>query len=60
MFDQSSMLDHVQNMFKNFARTCSVPAVQYNENHVRSFFETDLHEVSWHLTSHEAVRPTGF
>ena len=28
--------------------------------HVRGFFDTDLHEVSWHFATHEAVRPNGF
>ena len=28
--------------------------------HVRGFFDTDLHEVSWHFATHEAVRPSGF
>ena len=27
---------------------------------VRGFFDTDLHEVSWHFATHEAVRPSGF
>ena len=31
-----SMLDHVQNMFKNFARTCSVHVVQYIVFHHRT------------------------
>ena len=30
------------------------------ETHVRGFFDTDLHEVSWHFATHEAVRPPGF
>ena len=28
--------------------------------HVRGFFDTDLHEVSWHFATHEAVRSSGF
>ena len=27
------------------------------KTHVRGFFDTDLHEVSWHF---EVVRPSGF
>ena len=27
------------------------------KTHVRGFFDTDLHEVSWHFATHEAVRP---
>ena len=30
------------------------------KTHVPSFFDTDLHEVSWHFATHEAVRPNGF
>ena len=30
------------------------------KTHVHGFFDTDLHEVSWHFATHEAVRPTGF
>ena len=30
------------------------------KTHVRGFFETDLHEVSWHFAIHQAVRPSGF
>ena len=31
----------------------------YNKKkHVRGFFDTDLHEVSWHFATHEAVRPS--
>ena len=30
------------------------------KTHVRGFFDTDLHEVSWHFATHEAVRPNGF
>ena len=30
------------------------------KTHVRGFFDTDLHEVSWHFATHEAVRPSGF
>ena len=30
------------------------------KTHVRGFFDTDLHEVSWHFATHEAVRPIGF
>ena len=30
------------------------------KTHVRGFFDTDLHEVSWHFATHEAVRPRGF
>ena len=28
------------------------------KTHVRGFFDTDLHEVSWHFATHEAVRPS--
>ena len=30
------------------------------KTHVHGFFDTDLHEVSWHFATHEAVRPSGF
>ena len=30
------------------------------KTHVRGFFDIDLHEVSWHFATHEAVRPSGF
>ena len=30
------------------------------KTHVRGFFDTDLHEVSWYFATHEAVRPSGF
>ena len=30
------------------------------KTHMRGFFDTDLHEVSWHFATHEAVRPRGF
>ena len=30
------------------------------KTHVRGFFDTDPHEVSWHFATHEAVRPSGF
>ena len=30
------------------------PIVEYNETHVRGFFDTDLHEVSWHFATHSA------
>ena len=30
------------------------------KTHVRGFFDTDLHDVSWHFATHEAVRPSGF
>ena len=30
------------------------------KTHVLGFFDTDLHEVSWHFATHEAVRPSGF
>ena len=30
------------------------------QTHVRGNFDTDLHEVSWHFATHEAVRPSGF
>ena len=26
-----------------------------SQKHVRGFFDTDLHEVSWHFSTHEAV-----
>ena len=32
----------------------------YNKTHVRGFFDTDIHEVSWHFATNEAVRPSGF
>ena len=28
------------------------------KTHVRGFFDTDLHDVSWHFATHEAVRPS--
>ena len=27
----------------------------YNKTYVRGFFDTDLHEVSWHFATHEAM-----
>ena len=30
------------------------------KTHVRGFFDTDLHEVTWHFATHKAVRPSGF
>ena len=30
------------------------------KTYVRGFFDTDLHEVSWHFATHEAIRPSGF
>ena len=30
------------------------------ETHVRGFFDTDLHEVSWHFATQKAIRPSGF
>ena len=30
------------------------------KTHVRGFFDTDLHEVSWHFATHEAVRGSKF
>ena len=30
------------------------------KTHVRGFFDTDLHEVSWHFATHEAIRPSRF
>ena len=30
------------------------------KTHVRGFFDTDIHEVSWHFAAHEVVRPNGF
>ena len=27
---------------------------------VRGFFDTDLHEVSWHFATHKGVGPSGF
>ena len=30
------------------------------KTHVRGFFDTDLHGVSWHFATHKAVRPSGF
>ena len=30
------------------------------KTHVRGFFDTDIHEVSWHFATHEVVRPSGF
>ena len=29
------------------------------KTHVRGFFDTDLHEVSWHFATPEAVKPSG-
>ena len=36
------------------------PLGTITKSHVRGFFDTDLHEVSWHFATHEAVRPSGF
>ena len=30
------------------------------KTHVHGFFDTDLHEVSWHFVTHETIRPSGF
>ena len=30
------------------------------KTHGRGFFDTELHVVSWHFATHEAVRPSGF
>ena len=30
------------------------------KTHVRGSFDTDLHEVSWHFATHEAVKLSGF
>ena len=30
------------------------------KTHVHGFFDTDLHEVSWHFTTHATVRLGGF
>ena len=30
------------------------------KTHVRGFFDSDLHEISWHFATHEAIRPSGF
>ena len=30
------------------------------KTHVCGFFDTDLHEISWHFATHEVVRPSGF
>ena len=49
-FDISVILDAVMSMW----RDCII------KTHVRGFFDTDLHEVSWHFATHEAVRPSGF
>ena len=59
-------------IFKIRSKTCQTDA-QFCQNlyidglvqdimktHVRGFFDTDLHEVSWHFATHEAVRPSGF
>ena len=40
--------------------TCISLAHYIMKTHVRGFFDTDLHEVSWHFATHEAVRPSGF
>ena len=47
---------------KTSARVCFVsdPYDIIMKTHVRGFFDTDLHEVSWHFATHEAVRPSGF
>ena len=37
-----------------------VPCGLWIKIHVRGFFDTDLHKVSWHFATHEAVRPSGF
>ena len=41
-------------------RTIHRAAWSQLKTHVRRFFDTDLHEVSWHFATHEAVRPSGF
>ena len=38
----------------------TLPAPCIMKTHVRGFFDTDLHEVSWHFAAHEAIRPSGF
>ena len=30
------------------------------KTHMRGFFDTDRHQVSWHFATHEAVRQSGF
>ena len=46
----------------NKASPCKVAQNLKNimKTHVRGFFDTDLHEVSWHFATHEAIRPSGF
>ena len=39
---------------------CVFEGCNIMKTHVRGFFDTDLHEVSWHFATHEAVRPSGF
>ena len=34
------------------------PSSHIIKTHVHGFFDTDLHEVSWHFATHEAVRPS--
>ena len=37
-----------------------MPSSVMIKTHVRGFFYTDIHEVSWHFATHEAVRPSEF
>ena len=47
---------------KNWSSVIKMTSLWCNimKTHVRGFFDTDLHEVSWHFATHEAVRPSGF
>ena len=45
---------------RNTVQSLVASVASYNKTHVRGFFATDLHEVSWHFATHEAVRPRGF
>ena len=41
--------------------TCPWRAIdQYTKTHVRGFFDTDFHDVSWHFATHKAVKLSGF
>ena len=43
-----------------YCKIMATPVCYIMKTHVRGFFDTDLHEVSWHFATHEAVRPSGF
>ena len=48
--------------FSNHVTTsleCSL-GINMLKTHVHAFFDSELHEVSWHFQTHEAVRPSVF